>query len=125
MAITIHLEMEVSLVGPLQLFLVTLVKEILEQHNLYQENETNSEADNDDVEAEVEDNAEVEEAEVHDLDTGNRIQVDIAMQAADEQKVDEQQKTEKTSEPLQGSGASGMSALMEELKEDIQGMNAL
>jgi len=30
-------------------------------------------------------------------------------------------KTEKTSEPLQGSGASGMPALMEELKEDIQG----
>ena len=102
-----------------------LVKEILEQHNLYQENETNSEADNDDVEAEVEDNAEVEEAEVHDLDTGNRIQVDIAMQAADEQKVDEQKKTEKTSEPLQGGGASGMSALMAEPKEDIQGMNAL
>ena len=69
-----------------------LVKEILEQHNLYQENKTNSEADNEDVEAEVEDDAEVEEAEVHDLDTGNRIQVDIAMQAADEEKVDEQEK---------------------------------
>lgn len=43
----------------------------------------NSDADNEDVEVEVEDDAEVEEAEVHDLDTGNRIQVDIAMQAAD------------------------------------------
>ena len=32
------------------------------------------------------------EAEVHCLDTGNRIQVDIAMQAADEEKVDEQEK---------------------------------
>ena len=32
------------------------------------------------------------EAEVHCLDTGNRIQVDIAMQAADEEKVDEQKK---------------------------------
>ena len=85
-----------------------LVKEILEKHNLYQENEV--------------DNEDVEEAEVHDLDTGNRIQVDIAMQAADEEKVDEPKKTEKTSKPLQGSGASGMSALMEELKEDIQGM---
>ena len=43
--------------------------------------------DNEDVEAEVED-----DAEVHCLDTGNRIQVDIAMQAADEEKVDEQEK---------------------------------
>lgn len=55
-----------------------LVKEILEQHNLYQENEV--------------DNEDVEEAEVHDLDTGNRIQVDIAVQAADEEKVDEPKK---------------------------------
>ena len=31
-------------------------------------------------------------------------------------------KTEKTSEPLEGSRASGMWALMEEQKEDIQGM---
>ena len=62
------------------------------------------------------------EAEVHCLDTGNRIQVDIAMQAADEEKVDEQKKTEKTSEPLEGSRASRMRALMDEQKEDIQGM---
>ena len=36
--------------------------------------------------------AEVEEAEVHCLDTGNRTQVEIATQAADEEKVDEQEK---------------------------------
>ena len=31
-------------------------------------------------------------------------------------------KTEKTNEPLEGSRASGMRALMDEQKEDIQGM---
>ena len=73
--------------------------------------------------------AKVEEAEVHDADPGNRIQVDTAMQATDEERqtmqVDEQEKSEKTSEQSKASGASGIGAFMEAQKEDVQGSEAL